>query len=475
MNFSAITTWSHDSWKKFPIVLFAIFLVVGTGLRFYKLDDKSLWYDELHSIIPTAPENSLSSVIEYSTGDQPPLFFILLHSWYQVFPYDEASGKTMTAILGSLGLIAVFFLGKELGGTKIGLAAMLVTACNIFHIYYSQELRFYSLLFLMSTVSFIFFIRFIRNQTARDQLLFTLSTIGLLYTHYFGIVIVLSQAVIFLFLQFYLRKSFSFFLRGLACALITAIAFSPWIPILLKDNQTASFWITDPGPFFFAEYFTRYFNGWWALSFKYLLSGLLLFLVATFFFNVVRNKDEKFPYWILIAWLFLTLAIPYAYTIIKIPMIVDRYTIITLPAVFVIVAFGWEKLPNRYLRIAVLLLFVVLSVRVLNRYYGKFKKPEYRELAHQIVSENTGKSPVLSKEAWHFNFFFKKYEAGYKVININEIEFSDWLKDKDHFYVIYPEHLSSGTRNLILKSFSLERELVFHQANAFLFKRKRND
>lgn len=51
-------------------------LVLSSLLRLYHINFQSLWLDELYSIVPTAPENSLHSVIEYSKADQPPLFFI---------------------------------------------------------------------------------------------------------------------------------------------------------------------------------------------------------------------------------------------------------------------------------------------------------------------------------------------------------------------------------------------------------------
>jgi uncharacterized membrane protein len=444
-----------------------LFLIIASGLRFYKLDQKSLWYDELHSIIPTNPENSFSSVIEYSYGDQPPLFFVMLYAWFKVFPYDEASGKAFCAILGILGVVAMYFLGKEVADEKVGLAAMFVTACNMFHIYYSQELRFYSLLFLMTVVSFLTFIRLVKEPSLKNQILFVIASTGLLYTHYFGMVVGLSQALIYLLIGLLYKKDKPFFLKGMASGFVILLAFTPWLPIILKDNSISSFWIQDPGPLFFLEYFSRYFNGWWALSFKYILNVLLLGVILLYLWNITtsrepRAKNSNLHNVVIFGWFFLTLIIPYVYTVLKIPMLVDRYTLITLPAVLLMIALGWRSIPNKYLKIFLVAVFVVCLVRVYHRYYNKFKKPEYRELSLEIIQQNTHAYPVLSREAWHLNYFFRKYHAGYEVQPIDSLHPS-WLNGKEKFWVVIPQlHLNENQRALIRSGFEIEKELVFY-------------
>lgn len=462
-------------------LLVILIIALGITLRIYTIDDRSLWFDELHSIIPTEPSGTMLSVIEYSKGDQPPLFFILLHLWYKVFPYDETSGRLFSAIIGVLGIAAMYFLGKEIKGPAFGLLSSLVTSINIFHLYYSQELRFYSLLFLLTTVSFFMFIKLIKVPSVKNQFFFSVISILLLYTHYYGMVVVFSQAIIFIFICLIYKKGISFFLKGLLCSLIVLLAFSPWIPVILNDNKITSFWIQDPGPLFFLGYFERYFNGWWALSFKYVLSGLLWGLLLYYLWTVIQHVKEKglqddliIPI-IIFGWSVLTLLIPYVYSVYRIPMMIDRYTIITLPALILMISMGFFCLKNRYLRIIIILIFLVCTFRVHYRYYRKFKKPQFRELAYSIITENTNHYPVVADWAWHFNYFFRKYNAGYEVQLRHTINFNEWLKDKEYFWVIYPEHLNETQSALIDSSFVVEKTLIFHQAQAHLYKMKRQD
>lgn len=469
----------YSSSKRALILLLAI-LAVGFSLRLYRIDRQGLWYDELHSIIPTDPSNSLVSVIEYCKNDQPPAYFLMLYSWYKLFPYNEASGKVLGAIIGVLGIITMYFLGKEVGGRDVGLAVSFLTAGNIYHVYYSQELRFYGLLFLMTCLSFLFFIRFIKSPIIRNQLFFAITTALLLYTHYFGLVVALTQAIIFMIIGLVYRRDAKFFLKGLTCAIIVFLAFLPWIPTIMNDLQVQSFWITDPGPLFFIEYFRFYFTGWWGLSFKDILNWTFFLVLLYYFWTLVykakKSQSIEIDHLVLIGWGVLTLLIPYLYTVYRMPMLVDRYTIITLPAILLMIAIGWVYVKSVYLRILLVLIFVVSDLRIHYRYFTKYKKSEYRELAFHIVQENKISYPVLSQYPWHFNYFFKKYNAGYEVQHILKLNESDWVSNKQKIWIIAPQaHLFGGQAEMLNASFQVEKELQHFDVNAVLYARKQPD
>src|SRR5688572_20283422 len=134
-------------------------LILGTILRMYKLNYQSLWFDELHSIIPAQPENSLQSIVAYCKSDQPPAFFFYLHAVFKIFGYNEIIGRIATAFLGIMAIPVLYLLGKECQNKTTGLFAALLSAACYFLVYYSQELRFYAMTFLFAALSYLFFIR----------------------------------------------------------------------------------------------------------------------------------------------------------------------------------------------------------------------------------------------------------------------------------------------------------------------------
>jgi uncharacterized membrane protein len=417
------------------------------------------------------------SVIEYCKNDQPPAYFLTLYFWYQVFPYNEASGKVLGAIIGVLGIVGMYFLGKEVGGKNVGLAVSFLTAGNIFHVYYSQELRFYGLLFLASCLSFLFFIRFIKSPTTRNQLFFALTTTLLLYTHYFGLVVALTQAIIFIIIGLVYRKGLRFFMKGLVCGAIVLIAFLPWIPTIMNNLQASSFWIEDPGPLFFIEYFRRYFTGMWAVGLKYMLNWTFFLVLLYYFWTLVRRAIKgqriEIDHFVIIGWVVLTLLIPYLYTVYRMPMLIDRYTIITLPAILLIVAMGWVSIKQVYLKILIVLIFVYCDFRVHHRYFERYIKSEYRELAFHIIPENKNAYPVLSQHAWHFSYFFRKYNAGYEVQHMIKLSEPDWVNNKEKIWIIAPQaHLLGGQTEILNANFGVEKEIQQFDCNAVLYARK---
>jgi uncharacterized membrane protein len=197
MTFNHSTGISFFNSKFSGYLFFFGILAVGIFLRLYKLDFKSMWLDELYSIVPVNPDNSVSFIVNHCKADQPPFYFLLLHYWFKLTPYTSISGRLLSSILGIFGIIAIYFLGKEINNQRTGLFASFLTAINFYHIYYSQELRFYSLLFLLTVLSFHFFIRSIKKQDLASYALYTLSTIALLYTQYFGMLVFAIQGAIF--------------------------------------------------------------------------------------------------------------------------------------------------------------------------------------------------------------------------------------------------------------------------------------
>lgn len=201
--------------QKTYLIAFVISLVVfASCFRLYGLTFQSMWLDELLSITHSAPDGGIAEPIRFAmTRDgSPPLFNILLWIWRSTFGTAEYPAKVLPALFGILGVLSMFFFGKELFSVKEGIYASLVTAILPFHIYYSQELRPYSLLFLLCVLSYYLLIKFLKLRSLRWGLPYVLTTSCMLYTHYFGFLVLFAQliylGVIFMWDRDVDRKSF---------------------------------------------------------------------------------------------------------------------------------------------------------------------------------------------------------------------------------------------------------------------------
>ncbi|MBF0310281.1 MAG: glycosyltransferase family 39 protein [Magnetococcales bacterium] len=174
-------------------------LLLALVLRLHGLTFQSHWNDELQSAVLGDPEIPLNLVVRRTLLDvHPPLYQVVLRAWYRTFGYTEFVGRALSVLFGVCGVGALYFLGREVAGRRVGLSAALLGALNVFLIAYSQETRSYALLFLLSSLSWLFFIRLLKDPLWKRTPGYLLSTMALLYTHYFGLFVVMAQGIAFL-------------------------------------------------------------------------------------------------------------------------------------------------------------------------------------------------------------------------------------------------------------------------------------
>ena len=195
--------------EKFFLILI---LVLGLVLRITKLD-QSFWLDE-------ASQAQMSSLpvqqiwFDRQADFHPPLFYILSHYWLQL-GRSEVWLRLLPVTFGVTNILVIYYLAKALS-PKAGLIAAFLLATNPFHIYYSQEFRSYSLLALLGTLAMLAFYK-------KHWSLFIFNAL-LLYTHYSGMFLILSQFVYSsTFNRKYIKTSIIYFL-------LSSILFLPWFP-----------------------------------------------------------------------------------------------------------------------------------------------------------------------------------------------------------------------------------------------------
>lgn len=409
------------------ILLFLI-VAAGTFLRFKDLTFQSLWLDELISVFSSSPSQSFSDIIRHYQGDpHPPGFFLILHYWLKVFGWNEFSARFLPALIGSLSILSVYFLGKECHNKNTGLIASTIVAFNHFNLYYSQEVRPYILLFLAASLSYTFFIRGLKKQNWKTLILYSLSSALLIYSHYYSLFILLSQVIYFLYHiifeeNIFRPKLLKFF--GFSAVIVTLL-YAPWLPTLLKMTARKSHWIKKPPkPDFFITLFDDAFGNEPYLVL--LFSGLLLVLL----FHYVNLKKQRafdeeqlilnrsLP--VLFAWIFFSLFIPYYRSIVNIPMYHVRYALGTLPAFMVLVAVAIESFKNRTFKI--LLLSTVILVSWLNifyhkDYYHRVTKAGWKAAVELTLNEKKQKENlfVISNDSPRYNFYFQSRQPAVKV------------------------------------------------------------
>ncbi|MFH1998350.1 MAG: glycosyltransferase family 39 protein [Planctomycetota bacterium] len=427
----------HGLSNPWTVVLFTLVLT-GTLLRFKGLTFQSLWFDELFSVGKSHPDLSLPALMEQfrsSEDPHPPLYFALLHFWFHLFGYTEWSARAFSAAAGSFGLIALYMLVRELADRKCALIAVALLMLNRFHLQFSQEVRAYVLMFAWTCLSYTWFARSLKSMKARDLLAYSIISTAMIYTHYFGLFVLVSQAAYFLMhLLFRIRKgdagklAMRFFLSGMVIGLL----YLPWVPVILANMDRKEFWAGKPDSSFFLRLFERFFGEepflvWIAAAM--ILIAVIYAAVASF---RCKNREAcmegcaSMP--MVLLWIFLCLVIPYFRSITDVPMLVFRYEIIILPAVLFLVSMGIHVFKNRIvilLIVAGIVAVSYLNVFHHNVYFSEIRKEQFREASCFVIEtkrEKYADQPmvVMSDVSGFYNVYFELLGSDIRAIQLRD-------------------------------------------------------
>lgn len=260
---------SADSliWLRYVV---ALAIVLGIFFRFYHLDRKTFWEDEIvgtiHAlgyseaeIVAASPRLHDAAALQvyfrlperaHGGGDRltstvrslaaedpqhPPLYYILSHLWARAFGTSVAAMRSLPALFGLLALIAMYGLSKELFASRsIAWLSVALLAVSPFQVLYSQEAREYTLWSICILVSSMLLLRAGRTGSAPLWIAYAASLVVGLYVFPFSLLVIAGHAV-YVFGSAAMRKRgpAMWFLSSSAVALLS---FAPWLRIMLASN-----------------------------------------------------------------------------------------------------------------------------------------------------------------------------------------------------------------------------------------------
>jgi len=321
------------------LIIFLI-MIIGLTVRFIDLGRQSYWYDE--SAEATAGSmHTIAQVVElsrYHTGAMPLDYIIvwilghvsLEESWLRIAP----------ASWGVASILILYFLANKITGKTAALITSGLFALSPIHIYFSQELRYYSALIFFYWLITLTLYRAIEDPTWRNWILVTIASILGAYFHMFAIFAWLNACVFW-----GIRYKFSFRYSKLnSHALVTIFLISlfvvPGLVIFGSENRFSYPLNTD---LLASQIFIAF--GW--LPANYSIVGFILgfsLFIATIFGLIISIRQKKY--------LLLGMALVTAIEIIAIIIAAirmgyffsSRQFIFILPITFIFVGFAIHQL-----------------------------------------------------------------------------------------------------------------------------------
>lgn len=404
--------------KMREVWIVSILLFIKLFLSLLYINYNPIDLDEPFSIFHS--QNSLSGLFEiFKNENNPPLHFILLHFWQNLFGIESFAVRSLSLLFSLLTIPVLWTIGKTFFNERVSIIVILLFIFSDFHHYHGIEARTYSLLVLEFSILIYFLLKtFNSNKNLHSKHFILLGLINglLFYTHYIFPLILLAECLLFLL---FIRR---FNIKQLVITvLIFVLTILPWVPILLGRMRFVESTGTWLNPAQWSELYgliNKFLNDKWVLVAFILVLGLLFFIRR----KEITNYFSEHKISILV--LILLFTIPYlsAFSVSKMAfaeIFHDRYLFFLTIPFFFLLALIFQKKERIYL-ISFSLFFVVYIMRfnfVPDNNRDGDKLAEY-------VRNSEASSIVIAPDYYDYTFLYHYDKALFKDLSIRKKESS---------------------------------------------------
>lgn len=176
-----------------------VLTLLAWGLRLYRLDAQSLWYDE--GVTATLAQRTLVDLTAWTAHDiQPPLYYYAVWGWGRLAGWSEWSLRFVSVWWGVLAVPLLAVLAQRLTRSRAAtVTAALLAAFHPLLVYYSQEARMYTMLVTLGLLAGYRLVRIDDGEARWPSWVGYVAVATLaVYTHYFAFFLLLALGIAFL-------------------------------------------------------------------------------------------------------------------------------------------------------------------------------------------------------------------------------------------------------------------------------------
>lgn len=424
----------------FWLMLFIVSL--GTILRLIFIDKPDgLWNDEYVSWAIASIPISKNFFHEIASQCHMPFYYFYLKFFIHFFGNSDLMLRLTSVLPGILSIIAMYFVGKEFMDEKLGILCASITSLSSFLIYFSQEVRFYELLFLFSSLALLFTLRLSRQQNILNLILFLTSNLLIIFTHTIGFIFVFFNLVL---ISFWLGKNKGFkkpIIKIWSVIIIFGLLIFPLAYRIIAFHPLSQWWghfnlsrigflITD----YFSPILTNLVNAPDNFLYNFSLSFLIFAIVPSVIafaglINALKTKEYKITglFYLCLAFILFLAAMAIGGKLV----FITKYSIEIYPALIVLVSFGLLefKKPLRYFLIFMFCFLSLFYILSMPNSAPKLHRPE----GHKIIADLLKNADLNAGDIILLNYYpkdrFKKYFNfdKYRVISINKGTYTQYL------------------------------------------------
>jgi 4-amino-4-deoxy-L-arabinose transferase-like glycosyltransferase len=403
--------------KNFLNSVLAIFIVVYTIALLFLAKNTVIWEDEVYSLHTTSQTVSYAFEQSYKFEGQPPAYFILLNVWRKMSDslfFARVFSLVFTLLTGlTIYKISKNFLNHE---TTVIITALFLLNPSV--VYFSMEARLYALIIFLSALSFLLFYKayLVENSKKISVLFHVLVSILGVFTQYFFVLVLLSQALSLLIISGW-RRFLKYSIVHTAVALIFSINF------LIIPNQlnAASNEYIKIDLVYFKKYLRSLQNFLFCFNRvdfslavrRLIIFGYIIWLISLFKrhrSNLKFETRQSGPF----IFIFLNTIVVYLLLIILINKFKinyeERYISILYPGLFFIFIYSLTLMDKRHFVLCAAIIFIHYGVVNYNSYGSFVKNYDYEQIAGYVDKVEKSDEPILfylNPHALPFQYYYK--------------------------------------------------------------------
>ena len=417
-----------------------------------------LWNDEYVSYMISAKPFFNGFLDGIKSQCHMPFYYLYLKFFMSVFGQSDILLRLTSVIAGVAAIPVMYFIGKEKDNTLAYLCSGF-TAISSFLIYYSQEVRLYSILFLFSALSLLYTIKIIKNPVRKNFILYILFNFLILFTHTIGFVFVFFNLI---FLSLNLYEKFKDVIKKVwICAFIGGLILSPLVINVFMTESFSQWWghfsIARIG-FLFTDYFspvlTNLTNAPDNLFYMPKLAIYMFIPALIAILGIIKSLiNNKFNIQLFSVALFTTIVLIIASISGKL-VFITKYSIEIYPILIYLACYGIQTVNKKWLKNSIIVIYCLLSVWYLIKSPQSAPKIRRAE-GHKIVADLLNNSElkngdIILLQYYDKNRFLKYFDfSDYYVVSINKGNFYKYLLDGYSYF----DTLSNG-KNIYKNIFS---------------------
>ena len=379
-------------------------LLIGFALRYYHLDQKSLWLDEVYTYNDS--RGSFKEQINFYKENpvylHPPLFFVLTHFLYP-FPKPERDLRIIPLVSGTLSIPMIYLLARSFA-PEIAIPCTLALTFMAYHISLSQDGRSYALLMFFGMASLYFFVQYLKTSKKKYLIITALSYALLFHTSYSSIPFILFSQILWFYKLDDCQKTapLSSFLIQTAFTLLFIL---PWIIFVVSSYKGQILMDPthkeDPGPLWSLLY--GILHDWVPFA-PLIIASTALLILTPILTKQRRNSlvllavllSPMVGLWLYCKWFNVTHFITSRYFITFVPLF-----LISLFLSLLAIEFRFERV-KRYFRLQFLFLFLFIASNlvILPSYY-RYQKQDYRGVVSYLKKHIRDGDKVFTETEAH--------------------------------------------------------------------------